>query len=140
MCKLPRTAAEDLLEIVERRYEHTSTLLTSNRLVDDWGKLLGDTAAVMALLDRLLHHAHVLKCGPRISIARRIAVSINGRFADVHRGWQCVARLTRWTRSARADARGVHEPRAPDDFERGTKRTETGLDFGSRKRKLTSAP
>jgi IstB-like ATP binding protein len=33
--------------------------------VDDWGKLLGDTAAVTALLDRLLHHAHVLKCGPR---------------------------------------------------------------------------
>ncbi len=41
------------------------TLLTSNRPVDDWGKLLGDTAAVTALLDRLLHHAHVLKCGPR---------------------------------------------------------------------------
>jgi len=39
-------------------------LLTSNRPVDDWGKLLGDTAAVTALLDRLLHHAHVLKCGP----------------------------------------------------------------------------
>jgi DNA replication protein DnaC len=36
-----------------------------NRPVDDWGKLLGDTAAVTALLDRLLHHAHVLKCGPR---------------------------------------------------------------------------
>ncbi len=38
--------------------------LTSNRPVDDWGKLLGDTAAVTALLDRLLHHAHVLTCGP----------------------------------------------------------------------------
>ena len=36
-----------------------------NRPVDDWGKLLGDTTAVTALLDRLLHHAHVLKCGPR---------------------------------------------------------------------------
>ena len=65
MRKLPHTAAEDLLEIIMRRYERTSTLLTSNRPVDDWGKLLGDTAAVTALLDRLLHHAHVLKCGPR---------------------------------------------------------------------------
>jgi DNA replication protein DnaC len=65
MRKLPHTAAEDLLEIVMRRYERASTLLTSNRPVDDWGKLLGDTAAVTALLDRLLHHAHVLKCGPR---------------------------------------------------------------------------
>jgi DNA replication protein DnaC len=59
------TAAEDLLEIVMRRYEHGSTLLTSNRPVEDWGKLLGDSAAVTAMLDRLLHHGHVLKCGPR---------------------------------------------------------------------------
>ncbi len=65
MRKLPHTAAEDLLELVMRRYERASTLLTSNRPVEDWGKLLGDTAAVTALLDRLLHHAHVLKCGPR---------------------------------------------------------------------------
>jgi DNA replication protein DnaC len=65
MRKLPHTAAEDLLEIVMRRYERTSTLLTSNRPVEDWGKLLGDTAAVTAMLDRLLHHAHVLTCGPR---------------------------------------------------------------------------
>jgi DNA replication protein DnaC len=65
MRKLPHTAAEDLLELVMRRYERASTLLTSNRHVDDWGKLLGDNAAVTALLDRLLHHAHVLKCGPR---------------------------------------------------------------------------
>jgi DNA replication protein DnaC len=65
MRKLPHTAAEDLLELIMRRYERASTILTSNRPVDDWGKLLSDTAAVTALLDRMLHHAHVLKCGPR---------------------------------------------------------------------------
>jgi DNA replication protein DnaC len=65
MRKLPPTAAEELLEIVMRRYERASTLVTSNRPVEDWGKLLGDTAAVTAMLDRLLHHGHVLKCGPR---------------------------------------------------------------------------
>ena len=65
MRKLPHTAAEDLLELIMRRYERASTILTSNRPVDEWGKLLGDTAAVTALLDRLLHHAHILKCGPR---------------------------------------------------------------------------
>ena len=65
MRMLPRTAAEDLLEIVMRRYERASTLLTSNRPVDDWGKLLADVAAVSSMLDRLLHHGHVLKCGPR---------------------------------------------------------------------------
>ena len=65
MRKLPLTAAEELLEIVMRRYERASTLLTSNRPVEDWGKLLGDAAAVSAMLDRLLHHGHLLKCGPR---------------------------------------------------------------------------
>jgi DNA replication protein DnaC len=65
MRKLPHTAAEDLLEIVMRRYERASTILTSNRPVEDWGKLLSDVAAVSSMLDRLLHHGHVLKCGPK---------------------------------------------------------------------------
>ena len=65
MRKLPLTAAEDLLEISMRRYERTSTIVTSNRPVEDWGKLLGDAAAVSATLDGPLHHGHVLKCGPR---------------------------------------------------------------------------
>ena len=64
MRKLPLTAAEELLEIIMRRHD-ASTLLTSNRPVEDWGKLLGDAAAVSAMLDRLLHNGHVLKCGPR---------------------------------------------------------------------------
>jgi DNA replication protein DnaC len=59
------TAAEELLEVIMRRYERASTLLTSNRPLEDWGKLLADAAAVSAMLDRLLHHGHVLKCGPR---------------------------------------------------------------------------
>jgi DNA replication protein DnaC len=65
MRKLPATAGEDLLEVIMRRHERKSTLLTSNRPVEDWGKMLGDTAAVAALLDRNLQHAHLLKCGPR---------------------------------------------------------------------------
>jgi DNA replication protein DnaC len=65
MRKLPLGAAEDLLEVIMRRHERASTILTSNRPVEDWGKLLGDTPAVSAMLDRLLHHGHVLKCGPR---------------------------------------------------------------------------
>ena len=75
MRKLPHTAAEDLLEIIMRRYQRCSTLLTSNRPVEDWGKLLGDVAAVSAMLDRLLHHGHVLKCGPRSWRTKTAAVS-----------------------------------------------------------------
>ncbi len=77
MRKLPLTAAEDLLEIVMRRYERASTLLTSKRPVEDWGKLLGDVAAVSAMLDRILHHGHVLKCGPR-SWRTKVAVAAAG--------------------------------------------------------------
>ena len=62
---LPKHSAEYLLEVVMRRYETRSTMMTSNRPLEDWGKLLGDAAAVSAMLDRLLHHGHVLKCGPR---------------------------------------------------------------------------
>ena len=61
MRKLPASAAEDLLEIVMRRYERASTVLTSNRPLDDWPKLFGDTPAVAAFLDRLMHHAHLLE-------------------------------------------------------------------------------
>jgi DNA replication protein DnaC len=64
MRKLGPTA-EELLEIVMRRCERASKLLTSNRPIEDCGKLLGDSAAVTAMLDRLLHHGHILKCGPR---------------------------------------------------------------------------
>jgi DNA replication protein DnaC len=65
MRKLPQSAAEDLLELIMGRYERASTIITSNRPVDDWGKLLGDTAAVTAMLDRLLHHGHVIKFGQK---------------------------------------------------------------------------
>ena len=51
MRKLPLTAAEELLQIIMRRYERASTLLTSNRPVDDWGKLLGDVPTAGAILD-----------------------------------------------------------------------------------------
>ncbi len=47
------------------READSRTKFASNRPVDDWARLLGDTAAVTAMLDRLLQHAHLLKCGPR---------------------------------------------------------------------------
>lgn len=71
MRKLPLTAAEDLLEIIMRRYERASTLVTSNRPVEDWGKLLGDAAAVSAMLDRLLHHGHILSLVPAVGAQKR---------------------------------------------------------------------
>lgn len=57
MKRLNTEMAEDLLEIIMKRYEKKSTLLTSNRPLDDWPKVLGDAATTSALLDRLMHHA-----------------------------------------------------------------------------------
>jgi len=57
---LPPKSGEILLEIIMRRYETRSTLMTSNRPVDEWGKLLCDVPAATAILDRLLHHAEVI--------------------------------------------------------------------------------
>jgi DNA replication protein DnaC len=60
--RLPQTAADDLLDVILERYrQRKSSLITSNRPIEDWGKLLGDNAAVSAILDRLLHRGHLLK-------------------------------------------------------------------------------
>lgn len=57
---LPPKSGEILLEIILRRYENRSTLMTSNRPVEEWGKLLNDAPAATAILDRLLHHAEII--------------------------------------------------------------------------------
>jgi len=57
---LPPKSGEILLEIIMRRYENRSTMMTSNRPIEDWGKLLSDVPAASAILDRLLHHAEVV--------------------------------------------------------------------------------
>ncbi len=53
-------AAHLLFQLVSRRYERGSMLITSNRAVGDWGTVLGDEVVATAILDRLLHHSHVL--------------------------------------------------------------------------------
>jgi DNA replication protein DnaC len=57
---LPPKSGEVLLEIVMRRYETRSTMMTSNRPIEEWGKLLNDVAAATAILDRFLHHAEII--------------------------------------------------------------------------------
>jgi DNA replication protein DnaC len=60
MKQLPRRSGEVLFEIIMRRYETRSTIMTSNRPLEDWGKLIGDVPSATAILDRFLHHADVL--------------------------------------------------------------------------------
>jgi len=62
---LPKHSGEYLLEVIMRRYENRSTIMTSNRPIQDWGKLLGDVPAASAILDRFLHHAQTIAISGR---------------------------------------------------------------------------
>jgi DNA replication protein DnaC len=59
--RLPTGAGDELADVLMSRYEKQSTIVTSNRPFDDWAKLLGDVVVVAPLLDRLMHHGHLLK-------------------------------------------------------------------------------
>src|SRR5208282_6807355 len=61
MKQLPRRPGEYLFEIIMRRYEKRATMMTSNRPLEDWGKLMGDVPAATAILDRFLHHAEIIQ-------------------------------------------------------------------------------
>jgi len=58
--QLPKNSGEYLFEVIMRRYENRSTIMTSNRPLEEWGKLLGDVPTAGAILDRFLHHAQVV--------------------------------------------------------------------------------
>lgn len=59
--RLPKQSGEYLLEVILRRHELRATIMTSNRPLDDWGKLIGDVPSATAILDRFLHHADVIQ-------------------------------------------------------------------------------
>jgi DNA replication protein DnaC len=58
--QLPKHSGEYLLEVIMRRYENRSTIMTSNRPLEEWGKLLCDVPTAGAILDRFLHHAKIM--------------------------------------------------------------------------------
>ena len=61
MKQLPPKSGQILFEIIMRRYENRSTVMTTNRPLADWGKLLADVPSATAILDRLLHHAEIIQ-------------------------------------------------------------------------------
>ncbi len=61
MKQLPKRSGEYLFEIIMRRHQLKSTLMTSNRPLEDWGKLVGDVPAATAILYRLLSEAQIVE-------------------------------------------------------------------------------
>ncbi|HEY7820792.1 MAG TPA: IS21-like element helper ATPase IstB [Vicinamibacteria bacterium] len=58
--QLPKRSGEYLMEVIMRRYENRSTMMTSNRPIEEWGKLMADVPTATAILDRFLHHAEII--------------------------------------------------------------------------------
>jgi DNA replication protein DnaC len=57
---ITRTGAMLFFQLMSRRYERASTVLTSNKGVEEWGEVFGDEVMAAALIDRLLHHCHIV--------------------------------------------------------------------------------
>jgi len=61
MKNLNSFANEIILEVIHRRYQRNSTIIATNRPIEDWGKIFGDNATASAILDRFLENIHLLK-------------------------------------------------------------------------------
>ena len=59
--KIPQNGLDDFFEIIRRRYENGSIIITTNRNFEDWGKIFGDQVLASAIIDRIVHHAHIVK-------------------------------------------------------------------------------
>jgi len=57
---ISRTGAVLFFQLMNRRYERASTVLTSNKAFEEWGEVLGDEVMAAALIDRVLHHCHFI--------------------------------------------------------------------------------
>jgi len=80
--KLPAGAGDELADVLMSRYEKASTVITSNRSLDDWAKLLGDVVVVGPLIDRLMHHGHLLKFEGKSWRLKEAAARIAKRGSD----------------------------------------------------------
>ena len=82
MKQLPKRSGEYLFEIIMRRYETRSTMMTSNRPLEDWGKLVGDVPSATAILDRFLHHAEIVSITGKSYHLRNQAAESNAQDGD----------------------------------------------------------
>ncbi len=80
--RLPKAAGDELADVLMSRYEKASTIVTSNRPIDDWPALLGDVVVVAPLLDRLMHHGHLLKFDGRSWRLKHAAERVAKRAAN----------------------------------------------------------
>lgn len=59
--KMPPQGLDDFFELIRARYENKSTVFTSNRNFEDWGDIFGDKILAGAIIDRIVHHANIIR-------------------------------------------------------------------------------
>ncbi len=97
MKQLPKRSGEYLFEIIMRRYETRSTMMTSNRPLEDWGKLVGDVPAATAILDRFLHHAEAITiAGKSYRLRNKTGEKSSRRADETQEGADQVAATRVW--------------------------------------------
>ncbi len=109
MKQLPKRSGEYLFEIILRRYETRATMMTSNRPLEDWGKLLGDVPSATAILDRFLHHAVTITITGRSYRLRQPAPAGEQPEPTAERG----AQEEKPTKDAKPARRSGKEARSP---------------------------
>ena len=108
MKQLPKRSGEYLFEIIMRRYKTRSTMMTSNRPLEDWGKLLGDVPTATAILDRFLHHAEVVSDERAELPPEGPAGCVGGRTAGFK-----TSQSTPGSEGGRSDPKPGNDPPAP---------------------------
>jgi len=79
--KMPQYSMEDFFEIIRKRYENGSMIITTNRNFEDWGALFGDKVIASAIIDRIVHHATIVKLNGN-SYRIKNLLELNGMFED----------------------------------------------------------
>lgn len=98
---MARTGAVLFFQLISRRYEHASNVLTSNKSLEEWGDVLGDDVMAAALIDRVRHHCHL--------------VNIRGnsyRMREHSELWQSLQPAAETPTPRREQRRGASSPRA----------------------------
>jgi len=110
MKQLPRRSGECLLEIIMRRHENRSTMMTSNRPLEDWAKLIGDVPAATAILDRFLQHATIIQITGKSYRLRNVGSSGKGEAGPVAQAGTTKAKKEQEGRRSTADGEGFSLP------------------------------
>ena len=59
--KIPQNSVDEFFEVIRRRYENGSIIITTNRPFEEWANIFGDAVLASAIVDRIVHHSHIIK-------------------------------------------------------------------------------